>query len=156
MTLIDCSAFKHRNAILFCSNVIHDYCVCVTYLSRQSIMLSDCPRDLIDEVLLQHQKQQEEPNNESVLAQMTESHFNRLLLDFFFGRTLDHHQENPWIAMLGILLFRSIYLHFFFFIFSRKWHNSQYAVHHDRSGGGVSRGTEETAQRAGWCNRWRR
>ena len=46
---------------------------------------ADHPRDLIDEILLQLQKQQDQPETNPVLAQMTESHLNQIISDVFFG-----------------------------------------------------------------------
>ena len=47
--------------------------------------IADSPRDLIDEILVQLKKQQEHPEANPVLAQLSESHLNQILSDVFFG-----------------------------------------------------------------------
>ena len=67
-----------------------------------SFILSDCPRDLIDEILLQRQKQQDQPeaksregetsqalsesSDEKQQSELTSAHLNQMLLDVFFGK----------------------------------------------------------------------
>ena len=49
-------------------------------------LVSDSPRDLIDEILLQLRKQEQQPDDRSALSQITESHLTQLLSDVFFGK----------------------------------------------------------------------
>ena len=49
------------------------------------IVSTDSPRDLIDEILVQMHKQQESPEANPVLTQLSESHLNQIIGDVFFG-----------------------------------------------------------------------
>ena len=52
------------------------------------LALTDEPRDLTDELLVQIQKQETSPDKDTVLNQLTKSHFEHVLSDILTGNNI--------------------------------------------------------------------
>ena len=92
-------------------------CVCLHFarslLAVKSLCLfdSDCPRDLTDEILLQLVKQEQDPNPDSVLSQLTETHLVQTISDVFLGITSDSQCANMMTRKMMQLLYMYDTLH---------------------------------------------